>query len=57
VKRLREFLGWFFGGQWCPRCGVERTGYWTRYVTGVPFDEWVCVTCEAVEEIKRRAGK
>lgn len=46
-------LAFVFQGRVCPRCQKERTGHWGRYVTGVPFDEWICHTCTAVEQIKR----
>jgi hypothetical protein len=52
---IRRFWGWLWRGCLCPRCKVERTGYWTRYVTGVPFDEYICDTCLAVEQINLRA--
>jgi rubredoxin len=51
---IREAIVFLFQGRVCPRCRVERTGHWGRYVTGVPFDEWTCPTCHAVEWIRFR---
>jgi hypothetical protein len=49
-----RFVRWLFQGRVCPRCRDERTGHWERYITGAPFDEWLCVTCTAVERIRFR---
>lgn len=50
---IHGILAFVFQGRVCPRCRKERTGHWGRYITGVPFDEWVCHTCHAVEQIRR----
>lgn len=52
VGRVWDFF-WF--GRLCPRCNQERTGHWGRWITGVPFDEWICMTCETVDRINFRA--
>lgn len=50
---IRRFLRFVFFGRTCPRCKDEGTGHWGRYITGVPFDEWMCETCTVVEQILR----
>lgn len=50
---IRRLVSFILFGRLCPRCKEEPTGHWSRYVTGVPFDEWVCHTCHAVEAIRR----
>lgn len=53
MRDLKLLWDWFWYGRICPRCGEERTGHWGRWVTGVPFDEWICETCRVVKIINR----
>jgi hypothetical protein len=49
-----EFLKYLLFGCLCPRCKKNRTGQWGRYITGVPFDEYICDDCDLIERIKRQ---
>lgn len=54
MGKVRDAWDWFWYGRVCPRCSAERTGHRGQYVTGVPVDEWVCMTCSTADKI--RAG-